>query len=84
MEYILKLNTRSVLQFNFYYTRTLLTMQNRRRSSKGPGYEVLIKWASLGFDHCTWELEGTTDGTFDISKYPKIYESFLNSRFRAF
>ncbi|CAD7703269.1 unnamed protein product, partial [Ostreobium quekettii] len=31
----------------------------RRQCRTGPGWEVLVKWKDLGYEHCTWELEGS-------------------------
>lgn len=31
----------------------------RRPSPSGPGWEVLVKWAGLGYEHTTWEVRMT-------------------------
>ncbi len=28
----------------------------RRPAPTGPGWQVLVKWTSLGYEHCTWEV----------------------------
>ena len=30
----------------------------RRPGAAGPGWEVLVKWTGLGYEHCTWEVRG--------------------------
>ncbi len=28
----------------------------RRPAATGPGWEVLVKWTNLGYEHATWEV----------------------------
>lgn len=28
----------------------------RQPSPSGPGWEALVKWTNLGYEHCTWEV----------------------------
>lgn len=28
----------------------------RRPNPASPGWQVLVKWGSLGYDHCSWEV----------------------------
>ena len=30
---------------------------SRRKCRTGPGWELLVKWMDLGYEHCTWESE---------------------------
>ena len=29
---------------------------SRRPCTSGPGWEVLVKWCDLGYEHATWEV----------------------------
>jgi hypothetical protein len=40
----------------------------RRPSPVGPGWDVLVKWVNLGYEHATWEvrrMDGWMDGWMD-------------------
>eukprot|EP00884_Botryococcus_braunii_P016742 jgi/Botrbrau1/3751/Bobra.0363s0028.1 len=78
-----KLAKRKLMNFNRRYGRNPCNFQkeewvrperlvDRRRSPSGPGWEVLVKWSDLGYDHCTWEAEA--EGLLARSDYKELHE----------
>ncbi|KAK9823247.1 hypothetical protein WJX72_001331 [[Myrmecia] bisecta] len=53
----------------------------RRPSPCGPGWEVLVKWTNLGFEQCTWELEG--EGVLVHPTYLPLHRELWGRQQRA-
>lgn len=48
---------------------TTLCVQARRASPHGPGWEVLVKWTGLGYEHATWEVRGCAVACMHLSTF---------------
>lgn len=52
----------------------------RRQCRTGPGWEVLVKWKDLGYEHCTWEVSfDLTTGRLKNKEAMHLFESCLQN-----
>ncbi|KAL3149213.1 hypothetical protein ABBQ32_002039 [Trebouxia sp. C0010 RCD-2024] len=53
----------------------------RRPCLSGPGWEMLVKWCNLGYEHATWEVEG--EGPLAHSQNPQLHRQLLQRQREA-